>query len=97
MKQITIKIQSFTDVITNSSSELFIISTNLSEDTFKDIWINALKMFNYDLNDETYMGEIREEDNKIEINFPIMCNLDNNIYEWLDFTFGKDNIKIQSW
>jgi len=94
--KIQIKVQSYSDIITNSSSELFTIKTDLSWFEFETMWEEALRIRGYDTDDETHHGTIyydEDRNNIITINFPVMCNLNNDMYEWLNYTFGRINIK----
>lgn len=43
--RIKISIQSLSSIITNSSSEIFQIKTDMSEYTFYEIWIRLLNQF----------------------------------------------------
>lgn len=45
MERIIIKLQSVSDIITNSSSEIFQIKANMSEQTFYRIWHNLLNKY----------------------------------------------------
>ena len=96
--QIRIKIQSITDVITNSSSEIFRIKSTMDTDTFKNIWHDILRIHNYDISEDsystsTYTGDYICQNGKwIEIHFSTMCNVDQDAREHLELLFGKDNI-----
>lgn len=94
--KITIKIQSFSDIITNSSSELFTIKTNMSARAFRDIWNRYLDKRGYNHyfgGYETYHGHIDEEEpGVLTLEYPDMCNLEREDYEWLEKLFGEENV-----
>lgn len=101
-----VNIQSITDVITNSSSETFVIDTNHSLDTFLSIWNSILKTTEgqgysgIEPNEEeqfsiwhTYEGDSIYEDNgKIHIQYYAMCNLGDEARAELERIFGANNI-----
>lgn len=92
---ITIRTQSVSDIITNSSSETFIIQTSLTEYAFADVWENILTELGYSLYDETYYGNIKQNYTGFVIDFPIMCNLEDDVIEELYKYFGKNNVEIE--
>lgn len=92
---ITIRTQSVSDIITNSSSETFIIQTSLNEYAFTEIWENILTELGYSLKDRTYYGSIRQNYTGFVIDFPIMCNLEDDVIEELYKYFGKNNVEIE--
>nr|DAN43791.1 MAG TPA: hypothetical protein [Caudoviricetes sp.] len=93
---ITIRTQSVSDIITNSSSETFIIQTSLTEYAFTEIWENILTELGYDLKDDTYYGSIRQNyKGFIVVDFPIICNLDEDVVRELYKYFGENNVEIE--
>lgn len=92
---ITIRTQSVSDIITNSSSETFIIQTSLTEYAFTEIWENILIKLGYSLKDRTYYGSIRQNYTGFVIDFPIMCNLEDDVIEELYKYFGENNVEIE--
>lgn len=90
-----IKIQSFSDVITNSSSELFVINTDLSKWKVQEIWYKILKSHGYDMDDSSYTGYTYADGKKIHISFVGMCNVGSDARRSLEEVFGIDNISYE--
>lgn len=87
-----IKIKSITDVITNSSSEVYLIRTDKSIDEFKKLWRDILLEIGEDPDDETIFGVWFDKfDSGIQLAYPVMSNLEHS-EELLIRLFGKDNI-----
>ena len=103
MKKIKIKIQSTSDVITNSSSEVYLVKTNISAQQFREMWDKQLKewkiteeeFYTPEL-DFTYRGEIYEAgDGWLYLSYDILCNIDQNIEGKLIEWFGRENVKVE--
>lgn len=88
------KIQSASDVITNSSSETYLIKSNIPEDTFIIVWERILTKLGYNLDDDTHYGEVYSEGGSFRVEFP-MSNLGEDVLEALEMFFGKDNVKVE--
>lgn len=61
MTRFKVNIQSVSDIITNSSSEIFSIRTDVSPETFREVWNKILKKWGYNIEDDTILGDIYEE------------------------------------
>lgn len=63
MTRFKVNIQSVSDIITNSSSEIFSIRTDVSPETFREVWNKILKKWGYNIedDDDTILGDIYEE------------------------------------
>lgn len=92
VNKIFISIQSLSDVITNSSSEVFIIDTVMSEKYFKKIWFDMLEAHGYDLDDRSCTGSIDKYNDTVTIDFGCMCNLGWDIRQDLQAVFGEENV-----
>lgn len=100
------KIKSLVDVITNSSSECYIIKNpKICLSDFQELWENKLiKEGYYDeqmrptekTDYEDYIhGELSEDENgNFRLDFPILCNLDFDVDEILREWFGTNNVDI---
>ncbi len=93
-----ISIQSVSDLITNSSSEIYTINTDISIDLFKDWYYNCLLCWGYSENtifsDRTISGYIYQVDPEtIVLSYGVMCNVDEDIYGLLRNMFGKENVQ----
>lgn len=86
--------QSASDVITNSSSETYLIKSNIPEDTFIIVWERILTKLGYNLDDDTHYGEVYSEEGSFRIEFP-MSNLGEDVLGVLEMFFGKDNVKVE--
>jgi hypothetical protein len=98
------KIKSIIDVITNSSSECFQIKNTLklTEDEFREKWDKEIKDLGYfnesgnciygEYLDYTVRGEIYSEGEYLYLDYPVMCNIDQDIKEILENWFGKGNV-----
>lgn len=87
-----IKIKSVIDVITNSSSEVYLIRTDKSVEEFKKLWKNILLEIGEDPSDETIFGVWFDKiDSGIQLSYPVMSNLDLS-EELLIRLFGKENV-----
>ena len=100
-KKFAIKIQSLSDLITNSSSEVYRIKSNVETWMFREMWDGILKNWGYSeeeiRDDSTISGDIRREGDYIILDYSIMCNLDYSAEEKLNEIFGKENVKDITW
>lgn len=102
MNKFLIKIQSASDIITNSSSEIYSIKTDTDIDIVRSLWdqilLNEYGFEKDTLEDETIRGKIYrdEETGNIILDYTIMCNVDN-VEDKLKEIFGKDNVKEIFW
>lgn len=102
MKHPAIKIQSFSDIITNSSSEIFIINTPMSKDKFENWWRKTLKEYEpwyresltnkYWHNTDDTFGVVEEKNGGIEVGYPVICNVGQEARKQLENKFGKENV-----
>lgn len=96
-----IRIQSVSDIITNSSSEIYQIKSNIPVYYFREIWDSILRNWGYseeDIeNDSTISGIIREEGEYIILDYSIMCNLNESVEGKLAELFGSENVKDITW
>lgn len=94
----SLDIQSISDVITNSSSELFLINSGMPDKEFRKILTEKFIANGYtkeELEDESMIGEIwMEPGNRLHLDFPIMCNSDI-VYGILCEIFGKENVHAE--
>lgn len=93
------KLTSISDVITNSSSEVYIITTSLSPEEFRAKWNDQLEEWGvfeeqyYTPGDPTFLGEIyRKNEHNLVLDYSVLCNLDQDVYKKLVEWFGKDNV-----
>lgn len=102
MKKAKIKIQSVSDIITNSSSEVYLIKTEISKEQLREMWDRQLeewkvreeKWYHPSL-EETYRGEVRvEEDGRLCLAYDVLCNVDQNIEAKLKEWFGEENVEF---
>lgn len=101
MKHIIVNLQSFSDIITNSSSELFTINSNMDLDRVKELWEKlarkheswAFKKDSHWNGDTVIPDSIEIEDGKIVANFFCMCNIGDEMREELEQIFGEENVK----
>lgn len=100
-KTFKIKIQGVSDIITNSSSEIYQIKSNIPVEFFREIWDNILRNWGYteeDIeSDSTISGHIREENDYIILDYSIMCNINESVEEKLIELFGSNNVKDITW
>lgn len=101
-RKFLIRIQSVSDIITNSSSEIYQIKSDITETMFREIWNSVLRDWGYseeDIeNDDTIYGIIRRKDNDyIILDYSIMCNLDFDALGKLRDIFGTENVKDITW
>lgn len=93
-------IQSFSDIITNWSSEIFMIKTKLDLEDFTEAWKEILREYccwykedaedrEFYIDNDDILGYISETRNGIEINFPVICNVTSEAREELERQFGK--------
>lgn len=91
-----ILVQTFSDVITNSSSEIYTIKSDIGVDYLREWWDNKLLSLGYSeeeiKNDSTIGGDIYSDENCIVLSYAVMCNVSENILEILASKFGKSNI-----
>jgi hypothetical protein len=100
-KEFRVKIQSASDIITNSSSEVYQIKTDIPWLTFREIWDSILRYWGESeediRGDETISGTIREEDGYLILAYDIVCNVDGDIFGKLKELFGEENVKDITW
>ena len=100
-KKFLILVQSVSGVITNSSSEVYQIRTDLDQSIFRELWDNILRNWGYPeeeiSNDSTISGNIYREEGNLVLDYAIMCNLDHSAFDKLCDIFGKDNVKDITW
>ena len=101
-RKFLIRIQSVSDIITNSSSEIYQIKSDITETMFREIWDSVLRDWGYSeediKNDDTIYGIIRRKDNDyIILDYSIMCNLDHDALDKLRDIFGTENVKDITW
>lgn len=95
-----INVQSVSDLITNSSSEVFTIQTGTPAEVIED-WFHArLKRWGYTdeeiSNDSTISGNIYQEGpGVVVISYGVMCNINEDIYGLLASTFGNNNVFVE--
>ena len=96
-----IKVQSVSDIITNSSSEVYQIKTNVPWLMFREMWDSILRSWGESeediKNDETISGIIREENGYIILDYSVVCNVDHSIFGKLVELFGEENVKDITW
>lgn len=96
------KIKSITDVVTNSSSETYLINTELSCEEAKKEFMDFIKKdpdaidLKWNPNpdtDETIVPEVTvEKDGILKFNWDILCNIDNVVI-YLKILFGSENVQ----
>lgn len=95
------KIKSITDVITNSSSECFLIITKDSEEDVKNKWLEFIEKndlyFYWDgVKHTTGISNgfecTRMSPEVIKLDYVVLCNVDNCL-ENLEKCFGEGNVK----
>lgn len=91
-----ILVQTFSDVITNSSSEIYTIKSDIGVDYLREWWDNKLRSLGYSeeeiKNDDTIGGDIYSGENCIVLSYAVMCNVSENILKILASEFGEFNI-----
>ena len=95
MTRFKVNIQSVSDIITNSSSEIFSIRTDVSPETFREVWNKILKKWGYNIedDDDTILVDIYEESpGELILSYPVMCNVGEDISSILKLIFGSQNI-----
>lgn len=101
-----LKIKSRTDVITNSSSEVYLIKNSGSADYIRSVWQEYLEKHaeEWNLGDPEfpdycgvwdYYAEDKP-DGVVEFGYDILCNLDD-CYGGLCELFGKENVEDYEW
>lgn len=95
-----IKVQSVSDIITNSSSEVFTVQTQVDVDIIRDWFYNTLRIWGYSdediCQDSTIGGYIYESSpGVVVISYGVMCNVDESIYNLLIATFGRENVEAE--
>lgn len=94
-----INIQSVSDIITNSSSETFTINTDASVGLVREWFNNVLRNWGYSNQqierDSSIGGCIYERNGKIHIDYDIICNVDESIYDVLTKAFGENNVESE--
>ena len=93
-----INIQSVSDIITNSSSEVFTIHTGTPAEVIEDWFHTRLKRWGYSedeiSHDSTIRGNIYQESpGVVVISYSVMCNVNESIYDLLVSTFGDGNVQ----
>jgi hypothetical protein len=101
-RKFLIKIQSVSDIITNSSSEIYQIKSDITETMFREIWDSVLRDWGYpeeEINgDETIYGIIiRKDSDYIILDYSVMCNLNHDAFDKLRDIFGTENVKDITW
>lgn len=92
-----ILVQTFSDVITNSSSEIYTIKSDIDVDYLREWWNNKLLSLGYSeeeiKNDDTIGGDIYSGENCIVLSYAVMCNVSENILKILTSKFGAANVE----
>ena len=93
-----INIQSVSDIITNSSSEVFTIHTGTPAEVIEDWFHTRLQRWGYSeeeiRNDSTIGGNIYQlSPGTVMISYSVMCNVGEDIYSLLAATFGHENVQ----
>ncbi len=94
-------VKSRTDVITNSSSETYIIRNRGTADMVKTLWLAYLANFSEEhgtpdnpkyscVYSDFTVGEL--DDGGVELDYTVLCNVED-CYGKLCSLFGKDNIE----
>lgn len=93
----TINIQSISDIITNSSSETFTIRTDTPVEVVREWFYNALRKWGYSdeeiEEDSSIGGDVHGYNGKVHIDYNVMCNVNESIYDLLAETFGAHNVE----
>lgn len=94
-----INIQSVSDIITNSSSEVFTIHTGTPAEIIEDWFHTCLQRWGYSEDEISYDSTIRgniyqEGPGVVVISYGVMCNVNESIYELLANTFGNENVEV---
>lgn len=99
MRTYKIMLQSASDIITNSSSEIYTIKSGVGEDFLRSWWDAKLKELGYSpkdiADDEFIAGRICEENGHLVLSYPIMCNISEDIFDILSKQFGAKNVKCE--
>jgi hypothetical protein len=99
MRTYKIMLQSASDIITNSSSEIYTIKSGVGEDFLRSWWDAKLKELGYSpkdiADDEFIAGRIYEENGYLVLSYPIMCNISEDIFDILLKRFGAKNVKCE--
>lgn len=94
-----IDIQSVSDLITNSSSESFTIYTTAPVDVVREWFYSALRKWGYtdeEIDEDSSIGgHVHGYNGKVIIDYNIMCNVNESIYDLLAETFGAHNVKSE--
>lgn len=94
-----VTLQSVSDVITNSSSEIYSIQTSVGETFLREWWDRKLLSLGYsqeEINtDDSIRGYIYEEDGCLILSYPVMCNIEEDIRSILQAEFGKHNVEAE--
>lgn len=93
-----ISIQSVSDIITNSSSEVFTVHTGTPAEVIADWFRTRLRRWGYSEDeirgDDTIGGHIyQEKPGVVVISYSVMCNVGEDIYSLLAATFGHENVQ----
>lgn len=96
----SINIQSVSDVITNSSSEVFTVHTGTPAEVIEDWFHTHLKRWGYSEEeidgDSTIRGNIYQQSpGVVVISYGVICNVNEDIYSLLANTFGEDNVQVE--
>lgn len=99
--KLQIPVQTASDVITNSSSEIYQIKSDIEVTMFRELWNDILRRWGCTedeiLNDETIGGKIYRENNSLILDYGIVCNLDQDVFDKLRDIFGNENVKDITW
>lgn len=92
--KIIINIQSISDIITNSSSEVYVINTNMSKTILERLIKNYIDYISVSNPSYTYPNYIKQINaRQLEIGWEYWGNCPN-IGEWLNNYFGERNVFI---
>lgn len=96
-----IKLQSVSDVITNSSSEIYTIKTNVGAQFLRNWWNSKLLTLGYTQEqideDDSIGGCIYEDgDGYLVLSYSVMCNVDESISAILRAEFGAYNVSVDN-
>lgn len=94
-----IRVQSISDIITNSSSEVFTIRTETPEYLIRDWLDDTLRVWGYSeeeiVNDSTIRGLVYSDTpGVVVISYGVICNVNESLYDLLIVTFGDKNVSV---
>lgn len=98
--RITIKLQSVSDIITNSSSECYTIKSRIEETQLREILDKQLAEWGYEREENggfsgVYDYWIHREGKYILVNWSVMCNVSENLVDFFRSIFGKDSVWVE--